>query len=102
MSFHWLILAAALAVFTAGCCHPCCQRGCQLGCAPACGPALHHGPMHCHGGYPRDRLCAHWNKVHSWFQPPRPAEITPPLPRFHPVPARPVFEYPEGDVPVGH
>ncbi|WP_425616473.1 hypothetical protein NA78x_000119 [Anatilimnocola sp. NA78] len=29
-----------------------------------------------------------------WKQPPRPAAITPPVARFHPVPARPVFEIP--------
>ncbi|WP_261365044.1 hypothetical protein [Anatilimnocola floriformis] len=34
---------------------------------------------------------------HSLFQPPRAVEITPPQPRFHPVPARPVFEIPPAD-----
>ncbi|WP_145086791.1 hypothetical protein [Anatilimnocola aggregata] len=102
-----LVLIAALS----GCCHPCCapRPMCQPGvCQPAvcppesCGQGCQHAG--CRGGVGcrlHGALHHHWN---YWKQPPRPAPITPPVPHFHPVPARPVFEIPPADysaVPTG-
>jgi hypothetical protein len=92
-SSRWLVAAALLALAISGCCHPCCQRPCgpcgHCSCEPGrCGP--------CHPNI-QDQLG--W--VHSLFKPPRPRDIPPPTPRFHPVPARPVFEYPP-ELDAGH
>jgi hypothetical protein len=87
------IVALLLAAAVSGCCHPCCAPA-QL--PPQCSNC---GAPGC-DRFPAQRL-AHWQgKVKSWFHPPRPADVTPPVARFHPVPTRPVFEIPpEGVLP---
>lgn len=68
----------------------------QTGCSPemcspdACEPVDHGRGHFLHQGYWRA-------KFHAWKQPPKPPEMTPPVARFHPVPARPAFEIPPTD-----
>jgi len=97
MPYRFTALALVWIAALSGCCHPCCAPRRQAACIPACPPDCSTGDCasgHCHGGVKgriHGALHHHWN---YWKQPPRAAEITPPVARFHSVPARPVFEIP--------